>query len=125
MNSSFFYSGYRSNHSEILELLNDQPGCNTTTATEYICNSAFPTCDIDSGEPIVVCENDCLVATTESDCAVFMETSSSYPISLNCSDPLQYLSTTNQSVAHQPLDQCLQLQGVSERTYLYFIFKAA
>jgi len=115
MNSSFYYSytnEYQIQHAEVLELLNEQPGCNTTDSVEYICNSAFPTCDVVSGEPIVVCENDCLVATTESDCAVFTETSSSYPISLNCSDPLQYINANYQSAVRQPSDQCLNFQGV-------------
>ena len=116
MNSSFFYSytsGYRSERAEVLELIYDPSGCNTTGTIEYICNSAFPTCDVVSGEPIVVCEDDCQVATAESDCSVFMESSSSYPISLNCSDPLQYINANYQGGVRQPSDQCLNLQGAS------------
>lgn len=120
MNSSFFYlytSEYQSKRAEILDLIDSQAGCNTSSTIEYICKSAFPVCNVVSGEPIVVCETDCMAAISESDCSVFMEPPSSYPISLNCSDPLEYINANYQVVNTQPLEQCLSLK--SESNYLY------
>ena len=111
MNYSFFYSytsDYQSQHTRVVDLINN-PNCNTSNVTQYICNSIFPICDINSGEPIVVSEDDCLSIASQSSCGIFMQTPPT--LSVNCSNSLQFIGENYQNLSSQPSSQCTTLQG--------------
>ena len=105
MKYSFFYSyasDYQSVRAEIIDIINE-PNCDDSRTIQYICNNIFPVCDIISGEPILICEDDCLVATSQSNCNLFLEASS-----LNCSNPVHLIEG---NVISDSSDQCTTLPG--------------
>ena len=111
MNHSFFYSyasDYRSIRSEIIDLISE-PNCNTSSAIQYLCNNIFPVCEVDSGEPIAICEDDCLAVTSQSTCNLFLETSSFSP--MNCSNPVQFIEGNYQNLSSHSSSQCTTLPG--------------
>lgn len=118
MNYSFYYSytsNYESMRSEVIDLISKE-NCNTSSAIQYICNSIFPVCEVDSGEPLVICNDDCLAVTSQASCEIFMEQSSSFPV--NCSNSLQFIEEHYQNISSHSLSQCIMLSG----NLLYLIY---
>ena len=112
MNHSFFYSyssDYQSIRSGVIDLISE-PNCNTSGAIQYICNNVFPVCEVVSGQPIVVCEVDCLAVTSQSTCSLFREPSSFSP--MNCSNPVQFIEGNYQNLSSHSSDQCTALPGM-------------
>ena len=112
MNYSFYYSytpdsDYELERGEVIDLISTG-NCNTSRDIQYICNSIFPVCEVNSGEPIMICEDDCMAVTTQSSCEIFVETPSSFPV--NCSNSLQYIEENYQNV-YNPSGQCITLPG--------------
>lgn len=123
MNYSYYYSyasDYKSERSKVIDLISTG-NCNTPRAIQYICNSIFPVCEVNSGEPIMICEDDCMAVTSQSSCENFMEASSSFPV--NCSNSLQYIEE-NYNVSSHPSNQCITLPGnyVYTSTNVLYVF---
>lgn len=117
MNHSFFYSytsDYHSKRTDVINLINE-PNCSTSDSIQLICNSAYPACEMNSGEPIVVCKKDCTTITSQASCDFLLNTSSS-PI--NCSNPLQFIEE-HHNLTTQLSNQCRSLQGMYVLISLY------
>ena len=115
MNYSYYYSytsDYESERREVIDLISTG-NCNTSRAIQYICNSIFPVCEVNSGEPVMICEDDCLAVTSQSSCEIFIEASSSFPV--NCSNSLQYIEENYDNVSSHSSNQCITLPG----NYMY------
>lgn len=111
MNHSFYYSyssDYQSIRTGVIDLISE-PNCNTSSTIQYICNNVFPVCEVGSGQPILVCGNDCLAVTSQSACSLFQVTSSFSP--MNCSNPVQFIEGNYQNLSNHSSDQCITLPG--------------